>query len=245
MNQNPLIEFGSKVDIILRFKANTSINGKSYSANEPYLFLRNVSAIIEYGNNEKIASVLPKNEIAYSNIRPSSISITNVDFTKKIASLLSCFVENNVAFNPTQFEEGIATKNSEEEGGVVLLKNQAATSNNLIVYDADFNKLTATYNSELNAVESPEFEDGENYLISFSSESFGTKFNLIKPYIPYMSIEIQGIGNINKQSKNMMAFFSKVSLSSVLNLDFIYNSAINIPLTFVILSDENYIVFED
>ena len=40
MNQNSLIEVGSKADIILRFKSAITINGRSYAAKEPYLFFK-------------------------------------------------------------------------------------------------------------------------------------------------------------------------------------------------------------
>ena len=40
MNQNSIIEIGSKADVIIRFKSATNINGRAYKPNEPYLFLK-------------------------------------------------------------------------------------------------------------------------------------------------------------------------------------------------------------
>ena len=42
---NSLIEIGSKANVILRFKAPISINGQSYVADEPYLFLKDVNVV--------------------------------------------------------------------------------------------------------------------------------------------------------------------------------------------------------
>ena len=61
------------------------------------------------------------------------------------------------------------------------------------------NLVEATYNSDLNAFESEDFIYQKDYYISFSSVR--TKFDLNKQAIPYMSLEVQGKGNIEKNYK--------------------------------------------
>jgi hypothetical protein len=61
-----------------------------------------------------------------------------------------------------------------------------------------------------------------------------------------MSLEIQGVGNIDKVTKNILMYFDKVSLNSVIEFTFIQNDMINVPLVFYIMEDKNnYVVFED
>ena len=40
MAKNELIEIGSRVNIILSFISETTINGETYAAGEPYLYLK-------------------------------------------------------------------------------------------------------------------------------------------------------------------------------------------------------------
>jgi hypothetical protein len=61
-----------------------------------------------------------------------------------------------------------------------------------------------------------------------------------------MSLEVQGIGNIDKVGKNVVMYFDKVSLNSILEFTFIQGDMINVPLQFYIIDDKNnYVVFED
>jgi hypothetical protein len=203
MNQNSLIEIGSRANVILRFKTETTINGKTYAASEPFLYLKNVSVAIDYANVSKVGTSSPKNVIASSQITPSSIQIRGYSFSRKIASLISCFVEDEVSYNPTKFFSA-------------------------------------------NSLSGEDIEDGEEYLVSFSSARIGTKFLFQKPNISYMTIEIQGVGNIDKKTKTVLAYFDKVSLDTVLDLSFLQDGSIGVPLDFIVLdSKNNYIIFED
>ena len=56
--------------------------------------------------------------------------------------------------------------------------------------------------------------------------------------IPYMSMEIQGIGNIDKQTKEVIMYFEKVSLRSLINFNFFPDAKINLPLEFLIIDGE-------
>ena len=64
--KNSIIEIGSKANVILRFKAKTCINGKTYDANEPYLYLKDVNVLINYTNFDKTGSSIKK---YYSKLR--------------------------------------------------------------------------------------------------------------------------------------------------------------------------------
>ncbi len=61
-----------------------------------------------------------------------------------------------------------------------------------------------------------------------------------------MSIQIQGVGNIDKQTKNIIIKLGKVALKSMVEFNFIPKDLIKIPIEFIIIDDvNNYIIFED
>lgn len=244
MNQNSLIEVGSKADIILRFKSAITINGRSYAAKEPYLFLKDVNVLINYTNQDKRGST-DINVIAHSDIKPRSVSVGGVPFSRKIASLLACY-KGQVEYNPTFFRSLTAERAAGEWKGYLFLVDEIDQNKEIFIYDNNFNLVEATYNSDLNAFESEDFIDQQDYYISFSSVRTGTKFDLNKQAIPYMSLEIQGKGNIEKITKNVVMYFDKVSLNSLLYFSFIQGDMINVPLEFYIIDDKNnYVIFED
>lgn len=241
MNQNSVIEIGSKANVILRFKGNVSLNGKDYVANEPYLFLKDVRVLINYSNQDKTART-DKTVLANSDAKPRNVAIGDIAFTRKIASLLSTFVSSEHPEDKTKFETGTAS------GGVLfLLEENVNDRDPIFVYDNDFNKVAGvTYNNILNALESVNFVDDAQYLSFYSSVVTGTKFDLNKTHIPYMSMEVQGLGNIDKVAKSVIMYFDKVSLNSVVDFTFMQNTMINVPLNFHIIDDvNNYVIYED
>lgn len=245
MNQNSIIEIGSKANVILRFKGTTCVNGKTYQPNEPYLFLKDVNVLINYSNQDKVSST-DINVLANSDIKPRTVTIGGVNFTRKLAALLATFEAGGVDYNPTLFRTLEAEKEDEDSVGTVYLVDDIVFNEKTFVYDSNFEKIESQYNSDLNALTSESFQDGEMYLISFSSVKIGTKFDMNKPHVPYMSLEIQGIGNIDKVAKNVLMYFDKVSLNSILEFTFIQGDMINVPLEFHIIDDKkNYVVFED
>lgn len=249
IKQNSLIEIGSKANVVLRFNTPVSLNGQEYKAKEPYLFLKDVNVIINYSNKDAVANT-DINLMAYSNIKPRRVTIGGVNFSRKLASLLACYKESSSLFKTTSFLTATADEMEFEgivNGIVFLLDDNFELDENLFVYDDEFNVIEdVLYDENLNALYSVNIEKDKNYLISFSSVRAGTKFNLNKPHIPYMSLEIQGVGNIDKQTKKVLMYFDKVSLSSILEFTFIQGAMINIPLEFYIIDDKNnYVVFEE
>jgi hypothetical protein len=245
MNYNSLIEIGSKANVILRFKAPTNINGVDYAANEPYIYLKDVNAIISYSNQDKTGST-DVTVIANSDVKPRTVVIGGFPFSRKIASLLACFKGKNIEYFPTLFKTLPAIKETGESEGTIFLVDDIQFNDKIFVYNNNFEVISFTYNAAENSLKSSEFEDEKQYLISFSSVKMGTKYDLNKAHIPYMSLEIQGVGNIDKVKKEVLMYFDKVSLNSIVNFTFIQDDIINVPLEFYIIDDKNnYVVFED
>ena len=245
MDQNSILEYGSKANVILRFIASTDINGKQYAANEPYLYLKNVDIIISYSNISKRAET-NLTVSAFSDIKPRFIGINGIPFTRKVVSLLSKFENSGQNFSPTKFRTLTASRGAEDEEGIIFLIDDVNLDKPIFVYDNEFEPVWFAYDDETNALISENFLDGGQYLISFSSEEQGTKFELNKPCLPYMSLEIQGIGNLDKASKKVYLFFDKVSLDSEMEFSFIQDEIMRVPLQFNIINDENNLIyFED
>lgn len=245
MNQNSIIEIGSKADVILRFKSPTTINGRNYVANEPYLFLREVNVLINYSNQDK-SGTTDINVIASSDIKPRSVSIRGVPFTRKLAALLAAY-KGSVDFNPTVQKTLVAQREVGSDEGYIFLVDEIDATENLFVLDETFTLVDdVIYDADLNALKSVNFIDAKQYYISFASVSRGSRFDLKKPATGYMSMEIQGKGNIDKTTKTVVMYFDKVSLNSLLYFTFIQGDMINVPLEFYIIDDKNnYVVFED
>ena len=245
MDYNSLIEIGSKANIVLRFKTATNINGINYAANEPYLYLKDVNVVINYSNQDKTGQT-DINVIANSDIKPRTVIVGGFSFSRKIASLLACYKDSNLSYNQTLFKSLKGARGENDTEGKIILLDDIVIDDNLFVYDSNFNKITVTHDAALNSLNSADILNDEEYLVSFSTEKFGTKFDLNKPHIPYMSLEVQGIGNINKIKKEILMYFDKVSLSTVINFTFIQDDMINVPLEFYIIDDKNnYVIFED
>lgn len=237
MNPNSLIEIGSKVNVILRFKANITVNGQSYSAGEPYLFLKDVSASIEYSNQDKTAEA-KRTVLANSDIDPRMVSIYNVNFSRKLASLLTTYENSVNDFSSSVFE----TITADEDGDLIIAETMLSSSE-FFVYDSNFNKVENLSYDDNVTISSSNLTSGSEYLVYYNLGLDGSKFDFVKPSTPYMSMEIQGIGNVDKVSKKIIIYFDKVSLDTVINFNFIEDEIIGAPLDFNIIDNKNNYMF--
>lgn len=239
MQQNSIIEMGSRANVVIRFNADTNINGKIFLKNEPYLFLKDVSIEVLYDSNQKEASINPKNYMSFVNNLPSQIAITGIVFSKKIASLMACLKGEGLENSMTKMETVLAEGNE-----LILADTEADLTKEFFVYDSNYERINAAVNVD-GFIESVDIIDGNSYLVFFSSAVVSTKFELVKPHIPYMNIEIQATGNIDKITKKAIMKFDKVALLSNLTFSFIKDETINAPLVFSILDNSGFVMFED
>ena len=243
MSQNKLIEIGSKANVILRFRQETKVNGETYSANEPYLLFKNANVAVDYSNEDKTGTAA-RTVIANSEINPRVISVGSVNLTRKLVSLLTCFSQEHEKFGLTLFE----TRSPEEVNGnlqIILNENILPnTENKIFVYEeGNLNKIEFTYDAATNRITSSEFQSSKEYLISYTSELVGTQFSLNKNHVPYFSLEIQGVGNVDKKKKNIVMYFDKVSLNAFLEFSFIQDQMLSVPLVFHIIDNKNNYVW--
>ena len=243
MNKNSIIEMGSTVDVIISFREDTTINGSNFSAFEPYLFLKDVKALLRYRETKKKKSAQNNIfNINFANI--DSLILGDITFSKKLASL---YVE--YYGEATQKKRKFITLTAfDGDPDAAIYMNESFNSNgDYYIYDSSFNKiLNATYIESSNSFTSPSFTVGEEYLVSFTSDLVGERFNLKQRQFPYFNIQIQGKGNVDKETKSVLVNIDKASLNSILDFNFVPGDKINAPLEFVLFdSEENYIIFED
>jgi hypothetical protein len=238
MEQNSLLEIGSKVNIVISFNSATSINNNTYAAGEPYLYLKDANAVIRYKQLDKSASAGP-NKIANSQIYPQEIIVRSINMNRKLLALLLNYDTTQTNVGKREFISLLG------EDDIIYLPEEVNTSSTIYLYDSSFNPVVFTYNSVKNALEGTAIAAGAEYLISYSSVLTATRFNLCQPSVPYMSLEIQSVGNINKVTKNTIMYFNKVSLSSIMEFNFLMDNKINIPLEFKVIDGSGYIIFED
>ena len=254
VKQNSLIEIGSKGDVVLKFNTKTFVNGKCYEPNEPYIFLRDVNIIINYGSENKSATQ-QQALAAHSNIYPESVSVTGVPFSRRVASLLSTYSDSESTFLKSEMKS-VEPVAGPDETDVLIVRD--LNNDDFVLYTDEMEKVDPenyTFNTEMtkriqgSGVISPKgeysFDHNKKYIIFFSSVVNGTGFKLDKPHIPYMTMEIQGVGNINKRNAQVLMRFEKVSLNSVLNFNFLEEGIIGAPLNFTIIKGKNEIWFED
>jgi hypothetical protein len=247
VGKNNLIEIGSKANVVLRFREPTTVAGVYYKPNEPYLFFKNANVLVEYSNEDKTGTAA-RTVIANSEINPRTITVGSINLTKKLISLLTCTSEDVENFGLTVFENGEVES---DNGTLFIMPNNnilEGTESDIFVYSEDnFTRLPGiTYNAAQNRIiqtdletGDQEFELGKNYLVSYSSAYAGTKFSLEKNHVPYFSLEIQGIGNVDKSKKNIVMYFDKVSLNTSIDFTFIQDDLINVPLLFHIIENKN------
>lgn len=243
MSQNKLIEIGSKANVVLRFKTDTVVNGICYKANEPYLLFKNANVLVEYSNENKTGNAA-RTVIANSQINPRTVSIGSINLTRKLVSLFTTFQAAEEDFSLTKFQ----TSPAEESNGIkqIILNEEILTDteDQIFVYEEDnLNKIEFTYSAAPDRVTSSEFDLEKNYIVSYKSKLQGLKFELGKQAIPYLSLEIQGVGNVDKIKKNIIMYFDKVSLNTTIDFTFIQDQMINVPLSFHIIDNKNNYVW--
>ena len=237
MKNNKLLEIGSKANVVLRFRVPIEINGRSYAAQEPYLFFKDANVLINYSNEDKSGSAA-RTVIASSQINPRSVSIGNISLSKKLMALLTT-LRGEEDFNMTLFQTS-----QPEEDGTIYLNNilDLENFNKIFVYEeGTFNKVgfdLDTDGEKITLIDS-DLDLTKTYLISYPSVMTGLGFDLQKTHVPYLSLEIQGVGNVDKEKKNIIMYFDKVSLNSLIDFTFIQDRIINVPLEFHIIENKN------
>lgn len=225
---NNVYEFGGVADVLLRVKSERTIADTTYSANEPYTMLKDVTVQFIYEQINKQAD--SKRSVYSANAgRPVQIAIGGVPLTQKVANLILTH-ENITTYQRTRKE-------------IIVCENEELNT----CYEA----LPGTkfiFNKNMSRVnESGPFINGEEYLVFYQTEAQGDKYSFEVPSYGYFSIDIFIKGNTNKITNDVYMHFDALSLATVPNFNIMSGGILNTPLVFNIIyvhQDEPIIVFE-
>ena len=225
---NNVYEFGGVADVLLRVKSERTIADTTYSANEPYTMLKDVTVQFVYEQINKQAD--SKRPVYSANAgRPVQLAIGGVPLTQKIANLILTH-ENASSYQRTRKE-------------IVMCENEQLNTCYQALPDTKF-----IFNKNMARVhESGPFINGEEYLVFYQTEEQGDKYNFEVPSYGYFSVEIFMKGNTNKITNDVYMHFDALSLVTVPNFNIMSGGMLNTPLVFNIIyinQDEPIIVFE-
>ena len=235
-------KLGNQVTVIIRSYSDDTFIGDQYveRANQPYTIIKSAEANLSFKNITSTAKTT-FNHLAYTHMKPSQLSISNVTINDKILNLI--FHKNQTA-EPhlfTKIENVISSKDKKIYFGQL---NQ--TLKNVFIYDSEGN---CKYEPELNNNSCLVDKSEQPYLVCYQYEST-TSFSLDQNNNHYYTIDLLLTSNQkefgeNDNTINSTIHLEKCALEINSDMSFAQNSNA-VDLKFIVLDDnlENYITLE-
>lgn len=241
-------KLGNQVTVIIRSYSDDTFIGNQYIeyANQPYTIIKSAEANLSFKNITSTAKTT-FNQLAYTHIKPSQLSISNVTINDKILNLI--FHKNQTA-EPHLFTKIENVTSSEDEK--IYFGQLDKTLKNVFIYDSEGN---CKYEPELNANSYPVNKSGQPYLVCYQYEST-TSFSLDQNNNHYYTIDLLLTSNQkvtsnqkdfgeNDNTINSTIHLEKCALEINSDMSFAQNSNA-VDLKFIVLDNdlENYITLE-
>lgn len=199
-----LLEFGGKANVILRANIDMKINDNDYKKGDIVFFFEEVDLDFQYNEKLNDKSVGKQNQLSYFERHINTISISGL-------SLTSNYVEVFGAKQSDTFERTVLETTTISDKKWYSLYKPSQDKIFIInekQYDIEINE---EYN-EITILTDDEFEDGKYTIAYYTSIDSPTyDINNIES-IPYMSMEILGLGNLDKKDGNIFIKIPKVNL---------------------------------
>ena len=235
-------KLGNQVTVIIRSYSDDTFIGDQYveHANQPYTIIKSAEANLSFKNITSTAKTT-FNHLAYTHMKPSQLSISNVTINDKILNLI--FHKNQTAAPHlfTKLENVISSKDKKIYFGQL---NQTLT--NVFIYDSEGN---CKYEPELNNNSCPVDKSEQPYLVCYQYEST-TSFSLDQNNNHYYTIDLLLTSNQkefgeNDNTINSTIHLEKCALEINSDMSFAQNSN-TVDLKFIVLDNdlENYITLE-
>lgn len=235
-------KLGNQVTVIIRSYSDDTFIGDQYveHANQPYTIIKSAEANLSFKNITSTAKTT-FNHLAYTHMKPSQLSISNVTINDKILNLI--FHKNQTAAPHlfTKLENVISSKDKKIYFGQL---NQ--TLKNVFIYDSEGN---CKYEPELNNNSCPVDKSEQPYLVCYQYEST-TSFSLDQNNNHYYTIDLLLTSNQkefgeNDNTINSTIHLEKCALEINSDMSFAQNSNA-VDLKFIVLDNdlENYITLE-
>lgn len=235
-------KLGNQVTVIIRSYSDDTFIGDQYveHANQPYTIIKSAEANLSFKNITSTAKTT-FNHLAYTHMKPSQLSISNVTINDKILNLI--FHKNQTAA-PHLFTKIENVISSEDEK--IYFGQLDKTLKNVFIYDSEGN---CKYVPELNANSYPVDKSGQPYLVCYQYEST-TSFSLDQNNNHYYTIDLLLTSNQkefgeNDNTINSTIHLEKCALEINSDMSFAQNSNA-VDLKFIVLDNdlENYITLE-
>ena len=245
-------KLGNQVTVIIRSYSDDTFIGDQYveHANQPYTIIKSAEANLSFKNITSTAKTT-FNHLAYTHMKPSQLSISNVTINDKILTLI--FHKNQTA-EPYLFTkiENVTSSQDKKIYFGQLNKTFNKTLKNVFIYDNEGNcKYEPEWNNNWCNVD----KSGEPYLVCYQYEST-TSFSLDQNNNHYYTIDLLLTSNQkitsnpkdfgeNDNTINSTIHLEKCALEINSDMSFAQNSNA-VDLKFIVLDNdlENYITLE-
>ena len=235
-------KLGNQVTVIIRSYSDDTFIGNQYveRANQPYTIIKSAEANLSFKNITSTAKTT-FNHLAYTHIKPSQLSISNVTINDKILNLI---------FHKNQTEEPhLCTKLenvTSSQDKKIYFGQLNTTLKNVFIYDSEGN---CKYEPELNNNSCSVDKSEQPYLVCYQYEST-TSFSLDQNNNHYYTIDLLLTSNQKEFGEkdntiNSTIHLEKCALEINSDMSFVQNSN-TVDLKFIVLDNnlENYITLE-
>lgn len=241
-------KLGNQVTVVIRSYSDDTFIGKQYieHANQPYTIIKSAEANLSFKNITSTAKTT-FNQLAYTHIKPSQLSISNVTINDKILNLI--FHKNQTAA-PHLFTKLENVTSSQDKK--IYFGQLNTTLKNVFIYDSEGK---CKYEPELNNNSYKVNKSGEPYLVCYQYES-NTSFSLDQNNNHYYTIDLLLTSNQKESGENDNTIKNDNTINSTIHLEkcaleinsdmsFAQNSNA-VDLKFIVLDNdlENYITLE-
>lgn len=225
-----LLEFGSNVNIDFIAICDFKTNNHSYEKDEIVISLNDVYATLYY-NARTTNNVSRYTELYYSDYTLAGININNVPLTQQFYDLFSNEKLSNIQIT--------RKKSYPVFGNTIYILDKNVIEDTIKVKDIE--EYTINKNEGGYYIQSEEFNDGEEYIISYNILCDGHSFNLYSANvdIPYLKMQLRFLGNEDKQDTNGYLIIDKSALIYQPNIEFTSNHVASCNLRCVVVDPKD------
>lgn len=239
-------KLGNQVTVIIRSYSDDTFIGDQYveHANQPYTIIKSAEANLSFKNITSTAKTT-FNHLAYTHMKPSQLSISNVTINDKILNLIFHKNQTEAPHLFTKIENVTSSTDKKIYFGQ-LNKTLNQTLKNVFIYDSEG---IYKYEPELDKNWYNVDKSEEPYLVCYQYEST-TSFSLDQNNNHYYTIDLLLTSNQKEFGENDNTINSTIHLEKCaleINSDMSFAQSSNaVDLKFIVLDNdlENYITLE-